>query len=143
MEDLLTPEELERLPYLQNAISDGLEKIMELEIRKTSIRSSWPSGNGGSDHSPKGIDDHLAFILDQQEKIRRRLQEIQEEWYNTIVKVSQIKSLRMRLIVEYRFEDQLTWQEVADKIGGKESEYSVKSAFSRWMKRQEALSQET
>ena len=114
----------------------------ELENRKTAIRSGTPSGMPGGGSGPKGIDDFLISILDQQERIEKELQEIREEWYNIHKKISQIQNLRMRLIVLYRFEDNMTWQEVSDKLGERDSEYAVKSAFRRWMKRQEALSQE-
>lgn len=134
-------EELERLPYLRTAIDNGVEKMLELEMRKTSIRSGLPSGIR-TGNEKKGLDDLLAVILDQQEELRNSLQEFQEEWYNISVKISQIKNLRIRLIIEYRFESNLPWQQVADKLGGeRDTEDSVRIAFNRWMKRQDALSQ--
>ena len=134
-------EELERLPYLRTAIDNGVEKMLELEMRKTSIRSGLPSGIR-TGNEKKGLDDLLAVILDQQEELRNSLQEFQEEWYNISVKISQIKNLRIRLIIEYRFESNLPWQQVADKLGGeRDTEDSVRIAFNRWMKRQNALSQ--
>ena len=141
MEERLTMEELERLPYLRTAIDNGVEKMLELEMRKTSIRSGLPSGIR-TGNEKKGLDDLLAVILDQQEELRNSLQEFQEEWYNISVKISQIKNLRIRLIIEYRFESNLPWQQVADKLGGeRDTEDSVRIAFNRWMKRQDALSQ--
>ncbi len=134
-------EELERLPYLRTAIDNGVEKMLELEMRKTSIRSGLPSGIR-TGNEKKGLDDLLAVILDQQEELRNSLQEFQEEWYNISVKISQIKNLRIRLIIAYRFESNLPWQQVADKLGGeRDTEDSVRIAFNRWMKRQDALSQ--
>lgn len=136
----LTLEELENLPYLKTAIDNGVSKLLELEARKTAIRSGVPSGMPGAGNSQKGIDDFLIAIMEQQEKVQRELQEMQEGWKNTTMKISQIQSLRIRLIVMYRFEDRLTWQEVADKIGGRETEYSTRNTFYKFMKRQEALS---
>lgn len=136
----LTLEELENLPYLKTAIDNGVSKLLELEARKTAIRSGVPSEAPGGGNSPKGIDDFLITILEQQEKVQRELQEMQEGWKNTTMKISRIQSLRIRLIVMYRFEDRLTWQEVADKIGGRETEYSTRNTFYKFMKRQEALS---
>ena len=142
MDGRLTLQELERLPYLRSAMDEAVEKIYLLEARKTAIKSGWPSGEGKGNRL-KGIDDILASIQDQEERIRNSLQPIRNEWYNTSVKISQIRWLRIRLIVSYRFDYGLSWQEVADKLGTeRDTEYSVKSAFNRWMKRQEALSQE-
>lgn len=141
MEERLTMEELERLPYLRTAIDNGVEKMLELEMRKTAIRSGLPSGIR-TGNEKKGLDDLLAVILDQQEELRNSLQKIQEEWYNINVKISQIKNLRIRLIIAYRFESNLPWQQVADKLSGeRDTEDSVRIAFNRWMKRQNALSQ--
>ena len=138
----LTLQELERLSYLRSAMDEAVEKIFLLESRKTAIKSGWPSGEGKGNR-PKGIDDILASIQDQEDRIRNSLQPIQNEWYNTNMKISQIRNLRIRLIVSYRFDYGLSWQEVADKLGTeRDSEYAVKAAFNRWIKRQEALSQE-
>ena len=142
MDGRLTLQELERLPYLRSAMDEAVEKIFLLEARKTAIKSGWPSGEGKGNR-PKGIDDILASIQDQEDRIRNSLQPIQNEWYNTNMKISQIRNLRIRLIVSYRFDYGLSWQEVADKLGTeRDSEYAVKAAFNRWIKRQEALSQE-
>ena len=142
MDGRLTLQELERLPYLRSAMDEAVEKIFLLEARKTAIKSGWPSGEGKGNR-PKGIDDILASIHDQEVRIRNSLQPIRNEWYNTSMKISQIRNLRIKLIVSYRFDYGLTWQEVADKLGTeRDTEYSVKSAFNRWIKRQEALSQE-
>ena len=142
MDGRLTLQELERLPYLRSAMDEAVEKIYLLEARKTAIKSGWPSGEGKGNRL-KGIDDILASIQDQEERIRNSLQPIRNEWYNTSMKISQIRCLRIRLIVSYRFDYGLSWQEVADKLGTeRDTEYSVKSAFHRWIKRQEALSQE-
>ena len=137
----LTLEELERLPYLKMAIENDVSKLLELEKRKTSIRSGFPTGMPGSGVKQTGIDDFLAIILEQQERIKKDLQQTQKEWYNTRRKIDQIPNLRIRLIILHRFEDNLTWQEVSNRLGERDSEYAVKSAFRRWMKLQEALSQ--
>lgn len=142
MDGRLTLQELERLPYLRSAIDEAVEKMFLLETRKTAIKSGWPITEG-TGNRPKGIDDILASIQDQEDRIRNSLQPIQNEWYNTNMKISQIQNLRIRLIVSYRFDYGLSWQEVADKLGTeRDSEYAVKAAFNRWIKRQEALSQE-
>lgn len=137
----LTLEELERLPYLKKVIDNGMSKLLELEDQKTAIRSSIPSGMPGGGNQQRGIDDFLVSILEQQEQIEKELQEFREEWNNTHKKISRIQNLRIRLIILYRFENHLTWQEVSDRLGERDSEYAIKSAFRRWMNRQEALSQ--
>jgi len=41
---------------------------------------------------------------------------------------------RMRLILQYRFADSLSWRDVACCIGGEETEAGVKTAFKRFLK---------
>ncbi len=137
----LTLKELERLPYLKKVIDNSMSKLLELEDQKTAIRSSIPSGMPGGGNQQRGIDDFLVSILEQQEQIEKELQEFREEWNNTHKKISRIQNLRIPLIILYRFENHLTWQQVSDRLGERDSEYAIKSAFRRWMNRQEALSQ--
>ena len=49
--------------------------------------------------------------------------------------VSGIDDSRMRRIVTLRFVDNLSWNEVADRIGGGNTEGSVKMAFQRFMEK--------
>ena len=49
--------------------------------------------------------------------------------------VSGIDDSRMRRIITLRFVDNLSWNEVADRIGGGNTEGSVKMAFQRFMEK--------
>ena len=48
--------------------------------------------------------------------------------------IASIDDSRMRRIVNMRFIDNLSWNQVADRIGGGNTEGSVKMAFQRFMK---------
>lgn len=48
--------------------------------------------------------------------------------------IASIDESRMRRIVSMRFIDNLSWNQVADRIGGGNTEGSVKMAFQRFMK---------
>ena len=47
--------------------------------------------------------------------------------------INSIEDCRMRRIIRYRFIDKLPWNAVADKMGGNNTEGSIKMAISRFM----------
>lgn len=49
--------------------------------------------------------------------------------------IASVKDSRMRRIITLRFIDNFTWNEVADKIGGGNTEGSIKMAFQRYMEK--------
>lgn len=49
--------------------------------------------------------------------------------------ISEIQDSHIRRIVSFRFVDGLTWNEVADKMSGNNTEDSVKKAFQRFMEK--------
>lgn len=49
--------------------------------------------------------------------------------------INSIEDSRMRRIIRYRFIDKLTWNEVADKLGGNATEGSIKMAVARFFEK--------
>lgn len=49
--------------------------------------------------------------------------------------INSIEDSRMRQIIRYRFIDKLTWNEVADKLGGNATEGSIKMAVARFFEK--------
>ena len=49
--------------------------------------------------------------------------------------INSIEDCRMRRIIRYRFIDKLSWNVVADKMGGNNTEGSIKMAVSRFMEK--------
>ncbi|MEA5057473.1 MAG: hypothetical protein VB047_07925 [Anaerotignum propionicum] len=47
--------------------------------------------------------------------------------------INSIEDCRMRRIIRYRFIDKLSWNAVADKMGGNNTEGSIKMAISRFI----------
>ena len=60
--------------------------------------------------------------------------EIEQKQNDVEEYIASIDDSRMRRIVSMRFIDNLSWNEVADRIGGGNTEGSVKMAFQRFMK---------
>ena len=60
--------------------------------------------------------------------------EIEQKQNDVEEYIASIDDSRMRRIVSMRFIDNLSWNQVADRIGGGNTEGSVKMAFQRFMK---------
>lgn len=69
-----------------------------------------------------------ATLATLEEEILELLKQVEEF-------VSGIDDSRMRRIITLRFVDNLSWNEVADRIGGGNTEGSVKMAFQRFMEK--------
>lgn len=66
-------------------------------------------------------------ILENRKQHAENLKINVEEWLNEI-------PYRMQRIIRYKIFEELTWQQVAQKMGRKASENSIKKEFERFMK---------
>lgn len=66
-------------------------------------------------------------ILENRKQHAENLKINVEEWLNEI-------PYRMQRIIRYKIFEELTWQQVAQKMGRKTSENSIKKEFERFMK---------
>lgn len=132
--------------------SDLQQEITELHDRKKSLEKQFKSfldggtvtdmvtgGSGGIQHFK--IE---GFPVVAYEKARNALQKnIQriEDKYTELLElqndveeyIESIADSRMRRIIRMRFLDKLTWNQVADNIGGGNTEDSVRMAFNRFI----------
>lgn len=132
--------------------SDLQQEIIELQDRKKDLEKQFKSfldggtvtdmvtgGSGGIQHFK--IE---GFPVVAYEKARNALQKnIQriEDKYTELLElqndveeyIESIADSRMRRIIRMRFLDKLTWNQVADNIGGGNTEDSVRMAFNRFI----------
>lgn len=132
--------------------SDLQQEIIELQEKKKKLEKQFKSfldggtvtdmvtgGNGGIQHFK--IE---GFPVVAHEKARNALQKnIQkiEDKYTELLElqneveeyIESIEDSRMRRIIRMRFIDKLTWNQVADNIGGGNTEDSVRMAFNRFI----------
>lgn len=132
--------------------SDLQQEIIELKDRKKILEKQFKSfldggtvtdmvtgGSGGIQHFK--IE---GFPVVAYEKARNALQKnIQriEDKYTELLElqndveeyIESITDSRMRRIIRMRFLDKLTWNQVADNIGGGNTEDSVRMAFNRFI----------
>ena len=67
--------------------------------------------------------------------ISKKLKELEKKRGEIINYIMSIEDPQTRLIFKLRCFNQLSWNEVADKIGGMNSEYTVKKRFYRFLEK--------
>lgn len=123
-------------------IEDTEKDIQELKKKKKTIVQTNVSGsNPEFPYNPQHFkiqgttftlreDSQLRMeekLLDQRKADAEKIKIQVEEWMNTIPQ-------RMQRIIRYKVFENLTWQQVAKKMGRKATEASVKMEFNRFFK---------
>lgn len=125
---------------IQNKI-DILEKQIEkMEEKGYVVKDSVVGGEGGIQHFqiegspwPEYAKKRTLLIVRRQQLQDRELKLL--ELANQVEEyISKISDSRIRRMITYRFLDNLTWIQVAYRMGGKHTEDSCKKAVERFLK---------
>lgn len=128
----MTVQELQQLFYLGRLIDLEKEKLEALRSSldlQSPMLTDMPKAPGARDK----IGDIVPEIIDQEQEIERNLKAYKEARDKLTAYINHVPNIRIRTILILRFIDQKPWQEVAETIGGKETEYSVKQACYRYV----------
>lgn len=128
----VTVQELRQLFYLNKAIEREQSRLDDLRASvalKSPVYTDMPKAPGVRDK----IGETVPAIVDQENEIMETLRKYREARDRLQTYIQTVPSMRIRLILSYRFLDMMSWQEVADAIGGNETEYSVKQACYRYV----------
>lgn len=132
----MTVKELSKLYYLKKLIERDEAKVRRLESRlypggmNMSGMPRNPSPTNKMDEICPDVADIQIRIEEQKARYAKEEQEI-EAYINTV------QDYQIRLIMLYRFVDLLTWRQVAQKIGGNNTEDGVRKACYRYIKNTE------
>jgi len=128
----VTVKELQQLFYLDKMIKLELDRLEEL-------RASLDLHSPGLSDMPKApgvrdkIGDVVPEIVDQAKRIEKNIQIYQKKKERLVRYIDSVPFVRVKMIMTLRYVDQKSWQEVADIIGGRETEYSVKKVVYRYL----------
>ncbi len=125
-------QELQQLFYLNRLIEREQDKLDDLRSAaglKSPAFSDMPKAPGAHDK----IGELVPKIVDQEREIEKILRAYTETRTRLEAYIRNVPNARIKLILTLRFLDQKPWQEVADTIGGRETEYSVKQACYRYV----------
>lgn len=127
----LTKDELKQIYYINKEIQmwqRELEKIRSQGLVKSPTISDMPKGGQKFD-----ISDYVSAIADYEAVIRGLLAKVQIQRKKIIEYIEGVDDSLMKQIIFYRCVSCMTWQEVADAVGGNNTENSVKKAYSRFL----------
>ncbi len=128
----MTVQELQQLFYLNRMIEREQDKLDDLRSAaglKSPAFSDMPKAPGAHDK----IGELVPKIVDQEREIEKNIQAYTQTRDRLQDYIRKVPNTRIKLILSLRFLDMLPWQEVADIIGGRETEYSVKQACYRYI----------
>lgn len=129
--------ELNNLRYIDKEFKLLQERIEELETeaaRMTPILTGLPGKRSGGDRIGAVVEQ----IIEEKEKLEAALQQRQEERRKAMRFINSIADSQLRTIFILRFVAGKSWNEVADYIGGGNTEQSVCMRVFRYLKKRES-----
>ena len=118
-----TPENEQKIRYLSryrrlNARIDRLleekSRWWELALKITPALSQAPGGGGGGSGSP--IEQPMDNVVEVDEEINREIDELQIVRQEIRAALNQLEDESLKLLMEYRYIDGLTWEQIAVKM---------------------------
>lgn len=124
--------ELQQLFYIEKIIQHEQDRLDDLrasvDLHSPGL-SDMPKAPGARDK----LGDTVPKIVDQDAEIQKNIRLYSETKERLLRYINSVPFPRIKMIMILRFIDQKSWQEVAEEIGGKETEYSVKKAVYRYL----------
>lgn len=129
----MTKKELSQLYYLQREIRSDERRLEELEAAATSTTAKLSGSPGGGRISDKtAIGAEIADL----KSIIRSKQEMCIAHYNKIMRyIATLDDSMIRQVITYRHVDMMKWRDIAQKIGGGNSEDGIRKAYTRYLEK--------
>lgn len=131
----MTMKELYQLHNLTKLIERDMNEIRLIEERlgvKSPSLTGMPHAPGAHDKLGEGVPE----LVDRKNELEERRKQYTAARNKLRSYVESVPDLHVRLIMQLRFLDLMSWQEVADFAGGKNSEDSVRMLVKRYLKRE-------
>lgn len=127
----MTRKELSQLYYLQKEIRSDEQRLIDLETAATSITANLSGMPGGGRRSDKTA---IAAEIADLKAIIQAKRDMCVAHYNQIMRyVAGIDDSMMRQIITLRNLDMLTWGQIAERLGGGNTEDGVRMAYNRFV----------
>lgn len=136
----------EKITKLEIQIDSISKRIREIEEKKETVKDKVKGGMGGiqgfniegypaREYQKKKSDLMMKNLLLNQRKSTLEILEYEITQQTNEVEqfIAGIKDSRMRRIINLRFIQNLSWNRVADRIGGNNTEDSIRKSFERFM----------
>lgn len=144
---LIEKQEVQKgISNLENQISKIQDKLTSIENGEC-VKDKVKGGDGGwqsyviegvptSEYRKCKTELQAKMLrLNQRQALLEELDEKLENMLNEVeIFINGLKDSHIRLIIRYKYVQNLSWQQVAKKMGGNNTENGVKSAFHRFFK---------
>ena len=126
----MTVKKLKDLFYDKKEIERLTEEIQSLR-ESAEPRSPDMSGNPRAPSPSNRLDDLIPEIVDRENKRNALIAEVKstEAWINS-------QRRRDQLVIKYRYKNQMSWKQIAEKIGNGATADSIKHAHFRCLNRE-------
>ncbi len=131
---ITTRKELSQLYYLKREIRDDEQRLARLKDASTRITQNMTGMPGSGRKSDKtAIGAEIADL----EKIIECKHQMCIAHYNQITRyITELEDSFMRQIITYRNIDMMKWRDIAQKIGGGNSEDGIRMAYNRFFEKE-------
>ena len=131
----MTRKELSQLYYLKREIRDDEQRLARLKDASTRITQNMTGMPGSGRKSDKtAIGAEIADL----EKIIESKKQMCIAYYNQLTRyIVKLDDSFIRQIITYRNIDMMKWRDIAQKIGGGNSEDGIRMAYKRYLEKAE------
>lgn len=130
-----TRKDLSQLYYLKREIRSDERRLQDLKDAATKITQDMTGMPGSGKKSDKTA---LGAEIADLENIIRSKNQMCVAHYNRIMRyVAEIDDSFMRQIIVHRHVDLMTWRDIAQKLGGGNSEDGIRMAHKRFLEKDE------
>ena len=132
----MTIKELNQLHHLTKLIERDEMEIRRIEERldvKSPSLTGMPHAPGAHDKLGEGV----PKLVDRKNELEERRKQYTEARNKLRTYIETVPDLHVRLIMQLRFLDMMSWQETADYAGGNNSEDSCRMLVKRYLRRDE------
>jgi len=129
----MTKKELSQLCWLKREIAGDRERLRELESRAVSagVQLTGMPGAGGIRDT---VGRYASEMADLRHSIDSKRQRCWEELQRLVRYIDTVEDSLMRQILTARYVEGKSWNQVADSIGGGNTEDSVRMAHNRFLR---------
>ena len=124
--------DLQQLVYLEKLIQceqDRLDELRDQAGLHSPGLSDMPKAPGAKDK----LGELVPKIVDQEAEIQANIKKYSDTRERILRFINHIQNPRIKLIIIKRFINQQSWPDIANDIGGKETEYTVKQCVYRYL----------
>ncbi len=125
---------LYRLFYIPKQIEQKRREIQRIQERLESMSpnlSGMPHGGGVHDK----IGDGVVELVSKKEELEELIRGYYSEEDRISAWIDQVNDIQINLILSLRFKEKLSWNKIADEIGGNNTEDSVRMMVNRYLEK--------